>query len=305
MHKPLKTLKRFWPLYLMFVPGAIYLFINCYIPMFGIQIAFRSYNARDGIYGSPWCGFDNFTFLFRTDDAFVMTRNTLLYNLVFIALGTVLAIAVAIILNEIRSKGAKQLYQTVILIPYLISMVIVSYLVFAFLSNSNGYVNNSVLKAFGMDAIDWYNTPKYWPFILVIVQIWKTLGYNMILYYATICGIDHSLYEAAVVDGANRWQQIWNITLPSLKSTIIILTLMALGGIFRSDFGLFYQVPQNSGPLLSVTQTIDTYVYRGLMQTNNIGMSSAAGVYQSVVGFILVITANFVVRKLDNESSLF
>ncbi len=305
MHKPLKTLKRFWPLYLMFVPGAIYLFINCYIPMFGIQIAFRSYNARDGIYGSPWCGFDNFTFLFRTDDAFVMTRNTLLYNLVFIALGTVLAIAVAIILNEIRSKGAKQLYQTVILIPYLISMVIVSYLVFAFLSNSNGYVNNSVLKAFGMQPIDWYNTPKYWPFILVIVQIWKTLGYNMILYYATICGIDHSLYEAAVVDGGNRWQQIWNITLPSLKSTIIILTLMALGGIFRSDFGLFYQVPQNSGPLLSVTQTIDTYVYRGLMQTNNIGMSSAAGVYQSVVGFILVITANFVVRKLDSESSLF
>ena len=305
MHKPLKTLKRFWPLYLMFVPGVVYLFINCYIPMFGIQIAFRSYNARDGIYGSPWCGLDNFTFLFRTDDAFVMTRNTLLYNLVFIALGTVLAIAVAIILNEIRSKGAKQFYQTVILIPYLISMVIVSYLAFAFLSSSNGYLNNSVLKMLGQPAVDWYNSPQYWPVILVIVNIWKGLGYNMILYYATICGIDHSLYEAAVVDGANRWQQIWNITLPSLKSTIIILTLMALGGIFRSDFGLFYQVPQNSGPLISVTQTIDTYVYRGLMQTNNIGMSSAAGVYQSIVGFILVITANFVVRKLDSDSSLF
>ncbi len=305
MHKPLKTLKRFWPLYLMFVPGVVYLFINCYIPMFGIQIAFRSYNARDGIYGSPWCGLDNFTFLFRTDDAFVMTRNTLLYNLVFIALGTVLAIAVAIILNEIRSKGAKQFYQTVILIPYLISMVIVSYLAFAFLSSSNGYLNNSVLKMLGQPAVDWYNSPQYWPVILVIVNIWKGLGYNMILYYATICGIDHSLYEAAVVDGANRWQQIWNITLPSLRSTIIILTLMALGGIFRSDFGLFYQVPQNSGPLISVTQTIDTYVYRGLMQTNNIGMSSAAGVYQSIVGFILVVTANFVVRKLDSDSSLF
>ena len=305
MHKPLKTLKRFWPLYLMFVPGVVYLFINCYIPMFGIQIAFRSYNARDGIYGSPWCGLDNFTFLFRTNDAFVMTRNTLLYNLVFSALGTVLAIAVAIILNEIRSKGAKQFYQTVILIPYLISMVIVSYLAFAFLSSSNGYLNNSVLKMLGQPAVDWYNSPQYWPVILVIVNIWKGLGYNMILYYATICGIDHSLYEAAVVDGANRWQQIWNITLPSLRSTIIILTLMALGGIFRSDFGLFYQVPQNSGPLISVTQTIDTYVYRGLMQTNNIGMSSAAGVYQSIVGFILVITANFVVRKLDSDSSLF
>lgn len=305
MHKPLKTLKRFWPLYLMFVPGVVYLFINCYIPMFGIQIAFRSYNARDGIYGSPWCGLDNFTFLFRTNDAFIMTRNTLLYNLVFIALGTVLAIAVAIILNEIRSKGAKQFYQTVILIPYLISMVIVSYLAFAFLSSSNGYLNNSVLKMLGQPAVDWYNSPQYWPVILVIINIWKGLGYNMILYYATICGIDHSLYEAAVVDGANRWQQIWNITLPSLRSTIIILTLMALGGIFRSDFGLFYQVPQNSGPLISVTQTIDTYVYRGLMQTNNIGMSSAAGVYQSIVGFILVVTANFVVRKLDSDSSLF
>ena len=300
-----KTMKRFWPLYLMFLPGVIYLFVNCYIPMFGIQIAFRQYNARDGIYGSPWCGLDNFEFLFRTDDAFVMTRNTLLYNLVFIVLGTVLAIAVAIILNEVRSKSAKQVYQTVILIPYLISMVIVSYLAFAFLSSSNGYINNSVLKAFGMEAVDWYTQPQYWPVILVIINIWKGLGYNMILYYATICGIDHTLYEAAVVDGATRWQQIRSITLPSLKSTIIILTLMALGGIFRSDFGLFYQVPQNSGPLISVTQTIDTYVYRGLMQTNNIGMSAAAGVYQSVVGFILVVSANFVVRKLDSESSLF
>ena len=300
-----KTMKRFWPLYLMFLPGVIYLFVNCYIPMFGIQIAFRQYNARDGIYGSPWCGLDNFEFLFRTDDAFVMTRNTLLYNLVFIVLGTVLAIAVAIILNEVRSKSAKQVYQTVILIPYLISMVIVSYLAFAFLSSSNGYINNSVLKAFGMEAVDWYTQPQYWPVILVIINIWKGLGYNMILYYATICGIDHTLYEAAVVDGATRWQQIRSITLPSLKSTIIILTLMALGGIFRSDFGLFYQVPQNSVPLISVTQTIDTYVYRGLMQTNNIGMSSAAGVYQSVVGFILVVSANFVVRKLDSESSLF
>lgn len=305
MKKGGKTLKRFWPLYLMFVPGVIYLFINCYIPMFGIQIAFRQYNARDGIYGSPWAGFKNFEFLFRTDDALVMTRNTLLYNLVFITLGTVLAIAVAIILNEVRNKTAKQMYQTVILIPYLISMVIVSYLAFAFLSSSNGYINNSVLKALGMAPIDWYNQPKYWPVILVIINVWKGLGYNMILYYATICGIDHTLYEAAVVDGATRWQQIRSITLPSLKSTIIILTLMAMGGIFRSDFGLFYQVPQNSGPLISVTQTIDTYVYRGLMQTNNIGMSSAAGVYQSVVGFILVISANFVVRKLDSESSLF
>lgn len=184
-------------------------------------------------------------------------------------------------------------------------MVVVSYLVFAFLSNGTGFINNSILSAMGKEPIDWYNQAKYWPWLLVLVHIWKTLGYNCILYYATICGIDHSLYEAAAVDGANRWSQIVNVTLPSIRSTIIILTLMNLGNIFRSDFGLFYQVPMNSGSLLEATNTIDTYVYRGLMQTNNIGMSSAAGVYQSVVGFVLVITANLIVRKIDRDSSLF
>ena len=305
MKKTKKTLKHFWPMYLMFLPGVVYLFINSYIPMFGIQIAFRQYNAAQGVYGSPWCGFKNFEFLTRTKDAWIMIRNTVLYNVVFIILGTVLAVATAIILNEIRNKTAKQAYQTIILIPFLISMVIVSYLAYAFLSTSDGFINNTVVKLFGGDPIDWYNTAKYWPFILVIINVWKGLGYNMILYYATICGIDSTLYEAAVVDGANRWQKIVHVTLPGLKSTIIILTLMALGGIFRSDFGLFYQVPLNSGPLINVTQTIDTYVYRGLIQNNNVGMSSAAGLYQSVVGFILVITANAIVRKLDNESSLF
>ncbi len=305
MTKFVKRIKHYWPLYLMFLPGAIYLFINSYIPMFGIQIAFRQYNAREGVYGSPWCGFKNFEFLTRTKDAWIMIRNTLLYNLAFIILGTILAVATAIILNDIRNKKAKQLYQTIILIPFLISMVIVSYLAFAFLGTSNGYINNSLVKLFGTEVIDWYNAPKYWPFIIVIINIWKNLGYNMILYYATICGIDATLYEAAVVDGASRWQRVVHVTLPGLKSTIIVLTLMALGGIFRSDFGLFYQVPQNSGPLISVTQTIDTYVYRGLMQNNNIGMSSAAGLYQSVVGFILVMAANAIVRKIDSDSSLF
>ena len=305
MKKLVKTVKHYWPMYLMFVPGFVYLFINCYIPMFGIQIAFRRYNARDGIYGSPFCGLDNFKFLFQTNDAWIMTRNTLLYNLVFIILGNVLAIAIAIMLNEITGKKKKQFYQTIILIPYLISMIIVSYLAFAFLSSSNGFFNNSILKGLGLPAVDWYNTPKYWPFILVFINLWKSLGYSMILYYATICGIDYTLYEAAEIDGASRWQKITHVTLPSLKSTIIILVLMSLSGIFRSDFGLFYQVTQNSGPLIKVTQTIDTYVYRGLMQTNNIGMSSAAGVYQSVVGFILVMTANGIVRKVDKDSALF
>ena len=305
MQKAVKVVKKYWPLYIMFIPGLAYLITNNYIPMTGIVVAFKQYNLRDGIYGSPWIGLSNFEYLFKNQEAWVMTRNTIGYNLVFIVLGTVLAITVAIILNEVRAQAAKQLYQTLILIPYLISMVVVSYLVFAFLSDGNGFINKSILPLFGLEGISWYNEAQYWPVILTIVYIWKSIGYNCILYYATICGIDRSLYEAAVVDGANRWQQVWNVTLPCLKSTIIILTLMSLGNIFRSDFGLFYQVTMNSGTIISTTQTIDTYVYRGLMQTSNIGMSSAAGVYQSVVGFILVLSANFIVRKLDSESSLF
>ena len=166
-------------------------------------------------------------------------------------------------------------------------------------------MNRTLLPALGMEPVSWYNAPQYWPFLLIFINTWKTIGYNSILYYATICGIDYSLYEAAIVDGANRWQRIVHVTLPSLKSTIIILTLMNLGNIFRSDFGLFYQVPMNSGTLLDVTQTIDTYVYRGLTQSNNIGMSAAAGLYQSVVGFVLVLAANLIVRKIDKDSALF
>ena len=305
MHNAMKNLRRYWPIYLMLLPGFVYLFINNYIPMAGIVVAFKQYNVRDGIYKSPNVGLKNFEFLFKTNDAWMITRNTILYNLVFIVLDAVLAIAIAIVLNEITNKRAKQVYQTVILIPFLISMVVVSYLVFAFLSNGNGFINNTVLPALGMEAVDWYNQSKYWPVLLVLVHVWKCLGYNCILYYSTICGIDNSLYEAAAVDGANRWQRIKNVTLPSIRSTIIILTLMNLGNIFRSDFGLFYQVPMNSGALLEATNTIDTYVYRGLMQTNNIGMSSAAGVYQSIVGCILVLGANMIVRKIDSESSLF
>lgn len=305
MAKAARILKRFWPFYLMLIPGTVYLIINNYIPMTGIMVAFKQYNIKDGLYFSPNIGLKNFEFLFKTNDAWLIVRNTLLYNLAFIVLGTVLAIAVAIVLNEIRNDFSKRAYQTVILIPFLISMVVVSYLAFAFLSDGNGFLNNTLLPALGMEPISWYNTPKYWPFILILINVWKNLGYNCILYYATICGIDYSLYEAAIVDGANRWQRVLHITLPCLKSTIVILTLMSLGNIFRSDFGLFYQVPMDSGTLLEVTQTIDTYVYRGLTQTNNIGMSSAAGLYQSVVGFVLVLAANLTVRKIDSDSALF
>ncbi len=300
-----KKLKAYLPLYLMMVPGAIYLIINNYIPMTGIVIAFEQFNYGKGMWGSPFIGFKNFEFLFKTKDAWIITRNTLLYNIVFIILGTVCAIAVAILLNEIHSTRAKKLYQTTILIPFLISIVVVSYLVYAFFSTDSGFINKSLLPLFGQEPISWYTTPKYWPYILTFVHLWKGLGYNCIIYYATLVGIDRGYYEAAVIDGANRWQQVIHITLPSLKPTIITLTLMSIGRIFYSDFGLFYQVPMNSGPLLDVTNTIDTYVYRGLMSLNNISMASAAGVYQSLIGFLLVLTANFTVKKLSAENALF
>ncbi len=298
-------IKRCIPMYLMALPGLVYLIINNYVPMSGIIIAFKNVNWRKGILASPWAGFSNFEYLFKTRDAWTITRNTIGYNLVFIVLGTVMAIAIAILLNEIRSKKLKQVYQTVFLLPYLISIVVVSYLVFAMLSIDSGFINKSILPALGKDAIAWYTEPKYWPFILVIVYLWKTFGYNCIIYYATLVGVDHSYYEAAAIDGATRWQQVRHVTLPALTPTIITLTLLSVGKIFYSDFGLFYQVPMNSGPLLDVTNTIDTYVYRGLIQLNDLGMSSAAGVYQSLVGFILVLAANKVVSRVDRDNALF
>ena len=293
------------PLYLMFLPGAIYLLINNYIPMAGLVIAFKQVNWNKGILKSPWVGFSNFEYLFKTKEAWNITRNTLGYNIVFIILGTVIAIAVAILLNEITSMMLKKTYQTVILLPYLISMVVVSYLVYAMLSSENGFVNLSILRPLGKQEISWYTESKYWPAILILIYIWKTFGYNCILYYATLVGIDRGYYEAAVIDGASRWQQIRHITLPELVPTIITLTLMSIGKIFYSDFGLFYQVPMDSGPLYDVTNTIDTYVYRGLIRQNNVGMSSAAGFYQSIIGFVLVLLANYAVRRISKENALF
>lgn len=300
-----KLNRRFIPLYLMMVPSLIYLLINNYIPMAGIIIAFKQVNFREGILKSPWVGLKNFKFLFK-GDAWIITRNTIGYNLLFIVITPIVAITVAVLLNEIRNVFTKKLYQTIILVPYLISIVVVSYLVYAFLATDNGFINNTLLPMFGVeDPVSWYSSPQYWPFILILVHIWKGFGYSTIIYYATIVGIDSGYYEAAAIDGAGRWKRIWHITLPALKSTIITLTLLSVGRIFYSDFGLFYQIPMSSGPLLDVTNTIDTYVYRALMQNNNIGMSSAAGVYQSIIGFLLVLTANLVTRKISEEDALF
>ena len=288
----------------MALPGLIYLFINNFMPLPGLVLAFKKYNAKKGIFGSPFVGFKNFKYLFVTKDAFIITRNTILYNLAFIVINTILAIAVAILLAEMTSK-MKKVYQCLILLPYMISMVIVSYLVFGFLSTENGFINNTVLRALGMEPISWYMKKQYWPFILVFVNAWKVIGYNCIIYLATILGIDRSIYESAAIDGASKWAQIKNITIPLLRPTVIMLTLLAVGRIFYSDFGLFYQVPQNQGALFSVTNTIDTYVYRGLLELGDMSMASAAGLYQSVIGFILILSANWAIRKIDPESAMF
>ena len=299
-----KRLIRYIPLYIMALPGLLYLFINNYMPLPGLVFAFKKYNAKKGIFGSKNVGFKNFKYLFATKDAFVITRNTILYNVVFIIVNTVLAVFVAILLAEMTSK-LKKTYQIIILLPFMISMVIVSYLVFGFLSNDNGFLNNTILKALGKEPVQWYMQKQYWPFILVFVNAWKVIGYNCIIYLSTILGIDRSIYESASIDGAGKWTQIAKITIPLLKPTIIMMTLLAVGRIFYSDFGLFYQVPQNQGALFSVTNTIDTYVYRGLLELGDMSMASAAGLYQSVVGFICILAANLIVRKLDPESALF
>ena len=293
------------PLYLMLIPGTVYLIINNYMPMLGLVIAFKKVNYQLGIFNSPWCGLDNFMFLFKTGDAFIMVRTTILYNVIFIVLGNAFAILCAIAMDTIKSKFFKRSSQVVILIPYLLSSVIVSYIVFAFLSPSSGFVNNAILNRMGMDGINWYSEPGPWPIILTVVYLWMSFGYQSILYYSTLIGIDRSYYEAAVVDGATTWQQIVYVTVPCLKRTVIILVLLAIGRIFFSDFGLFYQVPMHSGLLYSTTQTIDTYVYRALLELNDIGRSSAAGFLQSLLGFICVVTANAVVNKIDSESALF
>ena len=300
-----KRIKKYLPLYLCALPGFIYLIINNYLPMGGIILAFKKYSFAKGIIKSPWNGVKNFTFLFGSKWAKIMFRNTIGYNLVFLVSGTVFAIFVAIILGEVRKKAAQQTYQTIILIPHLVSTVLIGYLVFAFLSSTNGFVNKGILEPLGFKGIEWYTEAGYWPVILTIVQLWRSFGFQSIVYFATIIGFDKTYYEAAVVDGASTWQQISKITLPLLRPTVIILTIMALGRMFASDFGLFYQVPQNSGLLYTTTTTIDTFVYRALMQDHDVGRSLAAGFLQSVLGFFVVMLTNLIVRRIEPDSALF
>ncbi len=300
-----KLIKKYWPFYVMSLPAVIYFFINNYLPMSGLILAFEKYTLKGGIFGSKKVGLDNFKFLFRSSDAWIMTRNTILYNLTFIILGTVVAILVAYLLHELKRNMARKIYQTIILFPSLLSIIIVSYLANAMLAGDTGYINTHILSPLGLESISFYSEQAWWPFILVFIHLWQITGTSCILYLANMSAINPGLYEAANLDGANRFESFINITIPSLVPTIITLTILSVGKIFNSDFGLFYQVPMNSGALLDVTQTIDTYVYRGLMNTANMGMSAAAGFYQSVVGFGLVLITNAIVNKLSSENAMF
>ncbi len=298
--------RRYAPLLMMMVPGLLYLLFNNYLPMLGIVIAFKDVNFAKGILHSDWVGLSNFEYLFKTSDAYIITRNTIVYNVVFIAFGTVLSLATAILLNEIKKKGILKTYQAIITLPHLISMVIVSYLVFALLSSETGFINRTLLPWLGIEeGISWYTEAEYWPVILTLVYFWKSVGYSSIVFFAALVGIDEEYYEAARLDGASRRKQITQITLPMLTPVIVMLTLLNVGRIFYSDFGLFYQVPLNSGSLFETTSTIDTYVFRGLTGSGDIGMSTAAGVYQSIVGFLLVILANYAVRRYSKDNALF
>lgn len=305
----LHELRIHWPLFLMLAPGVIILIINNYIPMFGVIIAFKRYRFHGNFFRSlimsEWVGFKNFEFFIKTPYAWQMTRNTLLYNFTFIILGLIIPVFCAIALTELRNKRMSKAYQSIVFLPYFLSWIVVSYLAYSFLSIENGFINKSILVPLGIAPVEWYAEPKYWPFILIFFQLWKYTGYNIVVYLAAITGIDPEYYEAAQIDGATKWQQIRHITIPMLQTLMIILTLLAVGRIFNADFGLFYNVPRNSGSLQPATQVIDTYVYSALRNTNDIGMASAAGTYQAVVGCITVFTANLIVRKINRESALF
>lgn len=296
-------MKRNIPLLLIALPPLAYVFIFSYLPMFGVVIAFKDYKHSRGIFGSAWCGWQNFKAFFQSKDAFSVIGNTLGYSLVMLILQVTLSVIIALLLYEVTKKIWIKAYQTAILIPNFISWVLVSYIVFALLSHEYGIVNR-VIELFGGNPIQWYDTPIYWKVILPVAYLWKICGQSCILYYAALMGIDPSLYEAADIDGAGRWAKLVKITLPELAPIICTVLILGVGSAMNGNFGLFFQVPRQSPALFSTTDVISTYVYRTL-QKGNIGVSAAVGLFQSVVGTVLVLFANLAVKKIDRESAMF
>ena len=288
----------------MLLPALTYVTIFSYIPMTGIVLAFKKYNYVDGIYGSPWVGFDNFKFLIISNKLWPLTRNTIMYNVVFIILGVTMAVSFAIMINELTNKVFKKIFQSFMFLPHFISWVVVQAIFQAVFGFEYG-IFNQIIEFFGLERINFYASPDGWPILIVFFKMWKVVGYDCIVYLAAVAGIDQGMYEAAAIDGANIWQRIRHITIPSLVPTIIIMFLLSVGQIFRGDFGLFYQLIGNNAVILNVTDILDTFIYRSLMQTNDYGMSSAAGLYQSVLCFATILIVNRIVKAIEPDYTLF
>ncbi len=313
---PYKTRKKKWTaedteLGLLGLPTFVWYALFCYLPMFGLLIAFKDYRIfpkQSFIYNlvnSDWAGFNNFTFFIKNNSFLMLLRNTLLYNVVFIILGTLIPVTLAVIISEIYSRRKSKVYQTLMFFPHFLSWVVVSYFVFAFLNTDRGLLN-SIVKLFGGEKVNWYASPQHWPFFFTFLSMWKSVGYSMVVYLASITGIDQTLYEAAMLDGASKWQQARFITLPMLKMIVIVMFILSVGRIFYSDFGLFYQVTQGvPNSLYKVASTFDTYVYMALQSNAPIGKTAAASMFQSVACCITILLANFIVSKIDKDSAVF
>ncbi len=291
-------------IYSLGVIPLVLVFIFNYLPLGGLVIAFKNYRYDKGILGSEWVGLDNFSMLIKSNDFFKITRNTLCMNAVFIIVGTICAVLLAILLFDLKSRLSTKIYQTILITPTFLSWVVAAYMAYAILHPSYGFLNK-ILEAMGIGKIDWYSKPNAWPVILTIANVWKNVGMDSVIYYAALMGLDAALFEAAEVEGAKKYQVTWYITIPSLISLITILTILKIGNIFRADFGLFYQLTRNVGALYETTDVIDTYVFRTLRVLGDLGVSSAVGFLQSVVGFILVMLTNFAAKKIDPENALF
>ena len=304
LRKFMLTIRRNKVLILMLLPAILYFLIFSYIPMGGTILAFKNYNFRDGIFGSPWIGLDNFKYFFISGQAWIVTRNTILYNVAFITVNTILQMGLAILISEIGGKYFKKLTQTAMFLPYFIPWVVVGIIAYNMLNLENCTINSMIAKI-GGEKFNFYGSTFVWPFIMIFVSAWKNVGYGTVLYLAAIMGIDTETYEAAKIDGANIFQRIFKVTIPSLIPTMIILTLLAIGNIFRGDFQMFYQIIGNNGPLFNATDVIDTFTFRSLIQSGEVGMSAASCLYQSVFCFITIMISNFLVKKYDKDYSLF
>jgi putative aldouronate transport system permease protein len=293
--------------FLMAMPAVLWLFIFKYLPLFGVWIAFTDYKVRRGIFGSDFVGLDNFRFLFATDTAVRATFNTVVLNLMFMSAGAVLALFVAWLLFEVYTSKLTKYYQTLLLLPRFISWVVVSYFVYALLATDNGLIN-TLLRSTGLQPVSWYTSPEHWRGILVLIRLWSGVGIGSLIYLSGMLAIDPQLFEAAKIDGASRWQQFTHVTFPMVLPLLVINLLLEMAYIMNADFGLFFQVTRNQPLLYPVTDVLDTYIYRSLTVTNNISMASAAQFYQSIIGFMLVLLFNWIVRRIeraDEPMSLF